>query len=331
MPNRKKPFLLCMLASALAPAAAFAAPCTVPNTISNGQIADASKVMENFNAVAGCAVATDGTPTPGSIAVFSGPKTVTSGNLTGDVTTSGTTATLADTGVTAGTYINPRLTVDRKGRVIAASPGASGGGGAGNWWLFPPSAADFTVNMMDNLTMTMIDDNDVGLVASITPSTAVSGGDSGQYMGKPISNPDADWDLTTRLTFAPRAPANFTRWGLALSNTAKTKRVVFGWDNRAVVYWGYMVNPAGWGGSEQQTPWSGGGYPHWYRITHTASNARLNFYASEDGKGWTLIRSMPDTEWLGETPKFVGFGFDVPYGNPGFDMPMSIAYWKQSW
>ena len=52
-------FLPTLIASASlcfwAPIAALAAPCTVPNAISNGQVADASKVMENFNAVADCA------------------------------------------------------------------------------------------------------------------------------------------------------------------------------------------------------------------------------------------------------------------------------------
>src|SRR5688572_24241006 len=36
------------------------ATCPVPNTISNGQIADASKVMENFTALGNCAVSGGG-------------------------------------------------------------------------------------------------------------------------------------------------------------------------------------------------------------------------------------------------------------------------------
>lgn len=107
------------------------AECTVPHALANGQVADATKVMDNFNAVAGCmesAVTEAGAPQAGAIAVFSGNQTLSAGNLTGDVTTSGGTATsLSNTGVAAGTYTNATVLVDSKGRVISASSGTSSG------------------------------------------------------------------------------------------------------------------------------------------------------------------------------------------------------------
>lgn len=82
-------FALCMLF----PVSPAHAACAVPNTFSNGQPADATAVMGNFNALNDCvnsSVSPSGTPTAGNLPVFSSPSSITSGNLSGDCTTEGT-------------------------------------------------------------------------------------------------------------------------------------------------------------------------------------------------------------------------------------------------
>lgn len=141
---------------ALMPTTRADAACTVPNSITNGQVADATKVMGNFNALTTCvdsAVSPTGTPVAGNLSVFSGPKTVTSGNLSGDCTTAGTlslTCTKANgtlfgpfaTGTNA-TQLTGTISASRFGNGVnadsthflrgdgtwATPPGGTGGGG----------------------------------------------------------------------------------------------------------------------------------------------------------------------------------------------------------
>lgn len=134
----RKALLALIAAGWLTAPAAAEAECPIPNVLTNGQVADATEVMENFNAVADCAeaaagnsVTQTGAPQTGEIAVYSGGQTITGGDLTGDVTTSGSTATtLSDTGVVAGSYISPNISIDSKGRITAATSGSGGSGTA---------------------------------------------------------------------------------------------------------------------------------------------------------------------------------------------------------
>ena len=68
-----------------------------------------------------------GSPVAGNLTQFSAPAAITNGNLSGDVTTSGSlAATLKTVNASPGTYSFASVTVNAKGLVTAASSGAAG-------------------------------------------------------------------------------------------------------------------------------------------------------------------------------------------------------------
>jgi hypothetical protein len=235
---------------------------------------------------------------------LSGAQSIISGNLTGDVTTSGgTTATLATSGVIPGAYANANFVVDAKGRITAASNGLGGGGGQ-PWWFNPPHAADFPfISSGTGKSPALSEDLDVGLAPGWSGSTV--NGDVSQAAMKALPG-NFSWQLDVKLELT--APStNYIYGGLRVGNSVTGRSYTFSKTSFVGVPTYYMVlgQQGNVGQGVNQGLYDATPSP-FLRLKWIQSSMTLEFWVSNDGKNWSYISSYLSSAYLGGAPDRVG-------------------------
>lgn len=316
--------LMLLAGSLVAASQAQAQQCTVPNTLVNGQVADATEVMDNFNAVAACveaarddAVTHEGTPNAGEVAVFTSSTGVTGGDLTGDITTSGSTVTtLSDSGVAPGSYANPSIVVDSKGRILSAVSGTGGGGGGGSGgssYQAPPVDVPVLANFtwLNQDTATAVDGSN-GVV--------ITGDIDGQIHGLMQPAPTlASYDVYMRVdqvSGSTGSSSNFYSYPTIILRNSQSDRLLHVFLGRGRssrdLFWTTGIQR--WNGP---TSYAGDGIAahyltgeaHWLRVNVTSTIATL--FISPNGYDWIEVGTENLASYLtatGGTLDEIGFG-----------------------
>jgi len=203
------------------------AACALPNTLTNGQTADATDVLANETALLNCvngSVSTTGTPAAGQVAKFSGSSTITNAVSGADYApaTSGG-ALLSGNGIGGFSNVGLGVGLSFSGGVLAATGGGGGSGVAfGNYNVI---SSVTTSGSQSSVTFSSIPQTYTDLVVVVTGRTTSANGVVNvitQFNGDSGSNYDSQYlqANSTNVAGAQTVSGTFINAGVITAATA---------------------------------------------------------------------------------------------------------------
>lgn len=318
----EKPRVLILAICCLAPATVHAQACVLPNQLTNSQLADASQVMANFNAVAKCLNNISPAGSANAVQYNAGGGTLGGiGPLTNGQVVIGSTASAPQAqALTAGSGIQIS---NAAGAITIAVTGAGGGPGLyGPVLSATPTSAGTGLTTWLNQGSAVVTDSAVGL--NINAQASVNDSITGRYMAAP-SPP-----YTIRALIA--ATRNSNSWnsvGLGwYDGTNKLHTLSYVTQNGSAPTFqvGKYNSPTSFSGTDVFSSPNEFAQPIWLQLHDSGTNVTFAF--SQDGTNFVQVFAVAKSSgWLGTS----GYSNVIFFLNPlGSRTLGTVMSWTQN-
>lgn len=298
------------------------AACPLPNTLTNGQTADATQVMADFNALVTCLNAAGPGGSGNSIqynngsGAFAGVGPLTNGQLVIGATGGVPQAQ----NLTAGSGIT---ITNGPGSITISSAGGSGGSvspfyDAAAIPLTKPTASSFTVANNTGNTGTLTDMVSRGVTLS-TPGV----GSATTTMEQPIVN-SSTFTVTALVYPVGYLNGNWF-WGICVKDTSG-KYAAFGFRNQTPVSYFKFSDINTYNSSSTSTGIVNAQNPVWLKLQ--AASGTFTFSFSFDGEHFNPGWSVSMTDYLSSSLSSVGML--ILNNSSGRDLPLDVLSWTNT-